>query len=153
MSNAKIRTLFTEQLKTTLKQPNGMLKFPMLKDGTDNKNAAGQPIKMTVSHCIVHLIPAPAYSQTLSGDHTAYTGIYQITLKAMSISGGDYNDILEDMTDTVKSAFPINSRLSTTDGFTVQVISPLKTTEARRISEGMDWWQLHAYFDYRADTN
>lgn len=147
MSNGVIRSLFEEKLKFELfKLGVTKLKYPLLIQGIN----VGKPQLPTTDHIVTHLIPAPAYSETLSGDHTSYTGIYQLTLNANVNNGGVSS--VEDMTDVIQNIFRINTRLTSASGdLTVQVISPLKSTEGRVTGEGSKWWTIHTYFDYRAD--
>ncbi len=154
MSDALIRRLFTDQLIYQLTPISGdYLLYPVQQQGvTNGVDGAGKPIVINpdVPHMVIHLIPAPTESDTLSGDHKAFTGIFQVTCRSYSTS--DMNDVLDDMVLNVQQAFPINFRFTYGD-FAVQVISPLKVTQARASRDGSSWWELHAYFDYRADTN
>lgn len=155
MSNAIIRRLFTDQLIYQLTPTTGdMLKYPVqqqgIMNGVDPNTGEQIVIEPDKPHMVVHLMPLPTESDTLGGDHKMYTGIFQITCRASGT--GDMNTILEDMTDLIQKAYPINFRF-TENNFTVQVISPIKVTEARASRDGSKWWEVHAYFDYRADTN
>lgn len=147
MSNRIIRNLFDEKLKAELLTLGlTKLKYPLLIQGVRVKDQ----MKPTDAHMVSHLIPAPAESETLSGDHTVFTGIYQVTLNASSSVNGI--SAVEEMTEVVQSIFKINTRLTDpVSGLVVQVISPLKTTEGRVSGEGSKWWTIHSYFDYRSD--
>lgn len=153
MSNSRIRRIFFNELKNGLTMPNGKLQYPVLQSGI--VGPTGEEYKVNDSHYHSHLIPAPAESETLQGDHVRYMGIYQIDAFVLAPMGGvvDNNIILDEMTDKLQSIFKINSllRLTPDDPFYVQVISPLKVMEAKK-SDG-NWWRSHCYFDYRADTN
>lgn len=150
MSNGQIRTLFNDKLIEGLRQPDDTLKYPVLKNGV-------QDISLTDTHVIPHLIPAPVLNGTLGGDHQGFTGIYQMTIKATNgIESSDptidISDTIDEVVAEIQKVFPINARIGEEGVFVVQVLSTISVTEAtceRRDS----WWQAHAYFSYRADTN
>lgn len=153
MSNSRIRRLFFTELKNGLTLPNGKLQYPILQSGIVGPN--GTEFKVNDSHINCHLVPAPAESETLQGDHVRYMGIYQMDAWVLVPMGEvvDANIYLDEMTEKIQSIFKINMLLKQTpdDPFYVQVISPLKVMEAKK-SDG-NWWRAHCYFDYRADTN
>lgn len=150
MSNPRIRRLFFDTLKSGLKQADNKLQWPVYQHGI-----WGIPQNKTHIHC--HLIPAPAESETLQGDHVRYMGIYQMDAKILIPKDDtvvfDANVILDEITDKLQNVFKINMLLKSdpTDDFFVQVLSPLKVTEASR-PEG-NWWVARCYLNYRADTN
>jgi hypothetical protein len=148
MSNGIIRNLFDEKLKAELMVLGvTKLKYPTIIQGIRIR----EQMKPTDDHIVTHLIPAPAESETLGGDHTVFSGIYQLTLNASSSVNGITK--VEEMTDVIQSIFKINTRLiDPLSGLVVQVISPLKTTEGRVSGEGSKWWTIHAYFNYRSDV-
>lgn len=155
MSNSRIRRLFFNELKTGFKKADGKLEWPIDQYGVVISDAAGKIIKPNTTHVEVHLIPAPAESETLQGDHVRYMGIYQIDVKVlleMDDLYGDANLVLDEIADKIQSIFKINMRLTEDDIFFVQVMSPMKVTEARRIDKS-NWWHAHCYFNYRADTS
>lgn len=173
MSNARIRRLFFDKLKDGIREVDGSLKWMVMQDGVIHLDSKGVEINFNTTHLAVHLIPAPAETETLKGDHVRYSGIYQIDARILldpkKDIRADSNIVLEEITDTLQSIFKVNLRLVDTstvhvpetdengdiipyEDFAVQVISPIKVREARR--EGKtNWWHAHCYFDYRADTN
>lgn len=158
MSESKIRRLFNDELIDKLTDRyTGKLKFQFVRNGTQHIAV------ITDDYIVGHLIPAPSDSETLGGDHIRYTGIYQMTLRAsndVDEDGDGEVDYLEwdmdvkmdKMVDTIRDIFKNNMRLTDASGFTVQVVSPLKVTEARMVKDD-PWWTVQAYFNYRADTN
>lgn len=150
MSESKIRRLLSAHLISKLKQPDGKLKYPLMQNGI-------QGVSPTGNYIVGHLIPSPSDSETLAGDHVCYTGIYQMTVRASNTDSAgqlipDMNVPMDEMVDYIRNSFKINTRLTDTSGFTVQVMSPLKVTEARNENKE-PWWTVHTYFNYRADTN
>lgn len=153
MSNPRIRRLFFEELKNGLKQPpSNKLRWPLYQHGIWGIKPKNE------THINCHLIPAPAESETLQGDHVRYMGIYQMDVKVMLPTSEtqvvDTNIILDEITDKIQSIFKINMLLKSLDPedtFFVQVLSPLKVMEASR-AEG-NWWVARCYLNYRADTN
>lgn len=173
MSNSRIRRLFFTELKKGLKQPDNTLQWMVNQDGVIVIDNAGNPIEYNETNLLTHLIPAPAESETLKGDHVRYSGIYQVDANILLDPDvdltGDSNLVLDDIVDKLQSIFKINMRLTDTsqthvpefdengdeipfENFAVQVLSPLKVTEAKRVQK-TNWWRAHCYFDYRADTN
>lgn len=152
MSESRIRRLFNDTLIKQLKDPaTGKLKYQFIRNGTQ------QMAVITDDYIVGHLIPAPSDSETLSGDHIRYTGIYQMTVRASNTDKDgnlivDMDINMDAMVDTIRSIFTNNMRLTDTTGFTVQVVSPLKVTEPR-MEKGDPWWTVQTYFNYRADTN
>lgn len=157
MSNGRIRRLIFDELKSGLKQRHGgELPYPVLQHGVVITDKQKKEYKPNETHLEVHLIPAPAATETLQGDHVRYTGIYQIDVKILLDIDvdlyGDANLELETISDELQDVFKINLRLVDANGFAVQILSPLKIREARR-EKGSNWWVAFCYFDYRADTN
>lgn len=159
MSDARIRRMLFNELVTKLTDPaTDELKWPVLQNGTILTDEFGKEFDLDVTHIEVHLIPAPADSETLQGDHIRYTGIYQMDVRVILPKGEvDANIILEEIVDELQRSFKINQRLvdandTSADKFAVQVLSPIKATEARRVDKS-NWWNAHCYFNYRADTN
>ena len=150
MSESKIRRLLTDHLIDSLRQPDTTLKYPVIPNGMVVDQI------MTTNYMSPHIIPAPADDAALSGDLTVYKGIYQITLRATSDVDGnmivDMNEPLDEMVDTVRQAFKANMRFTDTEGFTVQVASALAVTEARK-DQKEQWWTLHTWFNYWAESN
>lgn len=152
MSNGRIRKLFNERLKEGIKGPDGKLRWRIRPNGV-----LGIPTPKT--HIDSHLIPAPVLNDTLSGDHEACTGIFQMTIKVLLPSDTDMleipfdpNEELDEIVEVIQKAFPINARIGTEGEFVVQVLSTLTVTPAIRAKDDI-WWEAHAYFNYRSDTN
>lgn len=150
MSNSKIRTLFYEKLKEGLKLPDGKLKLLILQPNITLSDEA-KDLYERRSHVVVSLVPAPTGTQTLNGDHKRFTGIYQVDVKIiLGINESDASIQLDAIQKDLQDIFKVDMLLKDPDNFEVQVISPLKTTEAKQFKQ---WWTCHCYFDYRADTN
>lgn len=149
MSESRIRRIFTEHLKSKLKQPNGTLKWKLEQTGIDIP-----PI--TDNHITVTLLPAPTHDATLSGDVIVYTGIYQMSISITStLNGNVVVDRLapaEEMTDFIRDCFKVNTEYKDASGFTVKVVSPLKVTAFQREQKDQ-WFVVHTYFDYWAESN
>lgn len=159
MSNGRIRRLFFDKLKSGLKESTGELPWILLQEGIVISDETGEEYEPNDTNIRTHLIPAPAESETLQGDHVRYMGIYQMDVRILldieTDLYGDANLVLEEISDELQRIFKINMRLSDPadqTNFTVQVLSPIKIREAKR--EGKtNWWSAYCYFDYRADTN
>lgn len=152
MSNSRIRRLFFNELTDKFSDADGQLKVPVLQNGITLTDSNGKKVDTNFTHIVVSLIPAPADTETLQGDHIRYMGIYQISVNILlSMDEYDANIPLEQIEDDLQRIFKINMLLSDAEGFTVQVISPIKVTEASRLKD-TNWWQAHCYFNYRADT-
>ena len=73
-----------------------------------------------------HILPSVTRSLTLSGDHTLYAGLYQVTV--VTPLGGGVR-ICNDIYKELKNVFKINDR-NTLDGVEfVQQTSPIHTTQ------------------------
>lgn len=135
MSHARIRKLFSAALSEYATANDIPTSFDNVSD------------QFTTDHIESHLIPADTFSETLSGDHTAFIGMFQMTLVVQ------YNMGLlkpEQWVDDLQNIFKINKVFTDTSGFSVQVISPIKTHEGKQ--EGVQW-RMPCYFEYRSDTN
>lgn len=151
MSNRKIHNLFTDTLVAGLTDPlTGELETVVLKPQMLLNKTIERDFD-NVNRLIVSLIPAPSDTQTLNGDHKRFTGIYQIDVQVFKdTDDSDVDDMLYSIQEKLQSIFEVDMLLTASDGFAVQVISPLKTSEARMFKQ---WWTCHCYFNYRADTN
>ena len=94
-----------------------------------------------------HLIPADTTTETLGGDHKKFIGLYQIKVVGGSGVATAQTDAIVNELQTI---FPIYSLHTNVDGFTVQVLSPVKSPEGK-VQDGK--WSIPCYFEYRADTN
>lgn len=154
MSNSRIRRLFFDRLVNQLTDINTKeLKWPVLQNGITMTDENGKSIDPNFTHIFAHLIPAPSDTETLQGDHIRYMGIYQIDVNVLlGMDEYDSNIILEEIEEELQRIFKIYMLLTDDSGFTVQVLSPIKVTEAKRVKE-TNWWQANCYFNYRADTS
>ena len=93
------------------------------------------------------ILPSVTRSLTLSGDHTMYAGMYQITVVCpLNTSTKICNDIYKEL----KSVFEINTR-NTLDGVEyVQQVSPIHTTQGF-VKETTFIYPM--WFEYRSDVN
>lgn len=152
MSHSKVRRLLTNKLLTGLGYTETTpSKYPVLFNGVQTEPEES----MIDTNITVHLIPVDTYSDTLSGDHKAFVGIYQMKVRTDSLSNGML--VAEQVADELQVIFKVNDRAlesqPTTENpnpFTVQVVSPIKVSEGKQ--QGA-WWEIFCYFDYRADTN
>lgn len=135
MSHARIRKLFSAALSEYASLNNIPVSFDNVKSS------------FTTDHIESHLIPADTFSDTLAGDHKAFIGMFQMTLVVQ------YNTGLlkpEQWTSDLQDIFAINKLFTDTSGFSVQVVSPIKTHEGKQLDTQ---WKVPIYFDYRSDTN
>lgn len=149
MSNARIRALLNEKLISGL--DNGdELAYPVALNGA-------QSDAITDTHILAHLIPSPVINGTLGGDHKGFIGIYQMTIKGsnnyqVGDPVDDRNEIIDEVLEKLQEVFPINTRIGDESEFVVQVLTSISVSEAT-CERNDSWWQAHAYFTYRADTN
>lgn len=92
------------------------------------------------------LIAADTFSDSLSGDHKAYTGIFQITICASLGLGAGY---AEDVLEEIQSLYPLYARFGDSV-FKVVVMTPVHRLTARAENS---MFYLPVRFEYRADTN
>lgn len=150
MSNRKIDNLFYDKLVEGL-TVNGKLEIVIMRPDVI-LSAEQEGMYDNVSQIVPSLIPAPSETQTVGGDHKRFTGIYQVDVKVFMDAddpSADFNNKLYDIQDKLQDIFEVDMLLTSTN-FSVQVISPLKTSGARQFKQ---WWTCHCYFNYRADTN
>jgi hypothetical protein len=91
------------------------------------------------------LLPAGTDSNTLAGDHKAYTGVFQVSIVTPS---GDGPTRAEALADDIADLFPLYLRLSDGD-LEVMVLTPVEPSPG--IVEGSNY-MVAASFQYRADT-
>lgn len=153
MSNSRIRRLFFDELVTQLTDADTEeLKWPVLQNGITLTDENGTKLDPNYTHIVVHLIPAPAETETLKGDHIRYTGIYQMDVNVLlKMDQYDANTHLEEIEEELQRIFKVNMLLVNETGFAVQVLSPIKTSEASRVKD-TNWWRSICYFNYRSDT-
>lgn len=154
MSNSRIRRLLFDRLVDQLTdETTEELKWPVLQNGVTLTDENGNKIDPNFTHIVVSLIPAPAETETLSGDHIRYMGIFQMDVNVLlGMDEYDANIVLEEIEEEFQRIFKIYMLLTDESGFTVQVLSPIKVTEASRTKD-TNWWQANCYFNYRTDIS
>lgn len=110
------------------------------------QNGATYTPKSGETYLTATLLPALTDSETLSGDHREYTGIFQVSVVTPAGKGAGAGEALA---DELAVLYPLNDRLSK-DSFTVQVITPVAM--ARAIPADSTF-TVPTSFTYRADTN
>jgi hypothetical protein len=91
-------------------------------------------------------LPAGTNTNTLSGDHRVYTGVFQINV--VTPAGGGTGDA-EGLVDDLGDLFPAYLRLRRND-FEVMVLTPVEQSPP---IPGDTTLSVSASFQYRADTN
>lgn len=149
MSNAKIRNLLYATLIEGLTE-NAELSI-LVRDPAIILTEEYEKLYTENNNIWVSLIPAPAVAETLGGDGIRYTGIYQMDVKILlKPDEVNANLPLNDIQDKLQEIFKVDMLIEDSQGFWVQIINPLKTSEAKQFGQ---WWTCHCYFDYRADSN
>jgi hypothetical protein len=92
------------------------------------------------------VLPAGTTSESLGGDHKAYTGVFQVSV-VMPAGGGTGKS--EGIVDELAALFPLFDRYSKA-GLTVVTMTPVE--QGPGIPDGSNW-TVSASFQYRADTN
>lgn len=136
MSHGLIRKTFSAALATYAAQKNIPVSYDNVKGMFD-----------TEDHIEAHLIPSDTFSDTLGGDHKAFIGMYQMTIVVQYNTG--YLKV-ESIVEELQNIFQINKMFTDVSGFSVQVVSPIKTPEGKQV--GVQW-RVPCYFEYRSDTN
>lgn len=137
MSHARVRNLFQTALSTYASNKGIRVAFDNVQfTPTTNE-----------TYLVSHLMPAQTSSRTLSGDHKAFVGVYQITIVSPSGRATSQSD---QISVELQQEFTVYKRYTDSTGFTVQVMSPIHTPEGKVQNGG---WIVPCYFDYRADTN
>jgi L-rhamnose isomerase len=136
MSHARVRTLFSAALANFAQQKNMKVSYDNVSDGFDNED-----------HIESHIIPADTFSETLSGDHKAFIGMFQMTI--VTQYGTGYLKT-ESLVEELQTVFKLNEMFTDTTGFSVQVTSPIHTPEGKQVG---GQWRVPCYLNYRADTN
>lgn len=91
-------------------------------------------------------LPAVTDSNTLSGDHRIYTGVFQVNIVAPS---GKYRTEAGDIVDELAALFPLNLRIPRA-GLVALVMTPVAPGPG--IPDG-NTFTVPASFQYRSDTN
>lgn len=138
MSDKIIRSLFEGRLKTwaTARVPPLPIAY---EDVSMTPPADGSP------YLQAFLLPATPDSQDLEGKHTAYRGIFQVSVVTKAGIG---RGTAEGIADEIAALFPNNLGLTKTT-FTVYVRAPMSTGSAQ---PGDTTTTLPLSIQYRADT-
>lgn len=91
-------------------------------------------------------LPAVTASNTLSGDHRLYTGVFQVNIITPS---GKYRTEASGIVDELAALFPLNLRIER-GGLVALVMTPVAPGPG--IPDG-NTFTIPASFQYRADTN
>lgn len=139
MSHARVRTLFSAALANYAQQKGLEVSY----DNVKIEFVGDTYIRS-------HIIPSDTFSDTLSGDHKGYTGMFQMTIVTKYGTG---LLTMESIANDLQNIFLVNKMF--TDGkvpipFNVQVTSPLIVPEGKQSGVA---WESPCYFEYRADTN
>lgn len=96
-----------------------------------------------------HLMPADTFTDTMSGDHTAYIGVFQIKI---IIGSGKSVKVVSEISTELQNIFKTYKvfREASPSTFSVQVFSPFNVPEGKVIDGS---WIVPCYFQYRADTD
>jgi hypothetical protein len=139
MSDKIIRSLFEGRLKTW-----AAARVPALpiayEDVSYTPPADGSP------YLRAFLLPASPTSEDLEGKHTAYRGVFQVSVVTKAGEGRGAASLIA---DEIAALFPNNLAL-TKAGFTVYVRSPMSNAPAQQADTTT---LLPLSFQYRADTN
>lgn len=138
MSDKIIRSLFEGRLKTwaTARVPALPIAY---EDIPFTPPADGSP------YLRAFLLPANTTSEDLEGKHTAYRGVFQVSVVTKAGIG---RGAAESIADELAALFPNNLAMTKTT-FTVFVRSPMSTAQAQ---QGDTTTTLPLSFTYRADT-
>lgn len=138
MSDRVIRSLFEVRLKAW-----AAARVPPLpiasEDYAFTSPADGSPFLRAF------LLPANTTSEDLEGKHTAYRGVFQVSVVTKAGQGRSSAELIA---EEIASLFPNNLALTKTT-FTVYVRSPMATASAQ---QGDTTTTLPLSFQYRADT-
>lgn len=91
-------------------------------------------------------LPAVTDSNTLSGDHRVYTGVFQVSVVTPS---GKYRTEASGIVDELAALFPLNLRIPRA-GLVALVMTPVAPGPG--IPDG-NTYTVPASFQYRSDTN
>lgn len=138
MSDRIIRSLFEGRLKTwaTARVPALPIAY---EDVAFTPPADGSP------YLRAFLLPANTTSEDLEGKHTAYRGIFQVSVVTKAGIG---RGAAEGVADEIAALYPNNLAL-TKSGLTVYVRSPMSTGS---VQQGDTTTTMPLSIQYRADT-
>lgn len=91
------------------------------------------------------LLPAGTDSETLGGDHRAYTGLFQVNVVTPAGTG---TGKAEGIADELAALFPLNARY-TKSGLTVMTLTPVEPGPSIEIDSSLT---VSASFQYRSDV-
>lgn len=137
MSQARVRNLF----QTALKQYADTKGIRVAYD-----NVQFTP-KTNEVYLVSHLLPSSTATETMSGDHKRFLGVYQITVVTPS---GAATARADEIATDLQEIFTIFKRYTDSTGFTVTVMTPLNVPEGKVQNGG---WIVPCYFNYRGDIN
>lgn len=139
MSQAKIRNIFQTKIASYAATKSIRVAY-------DNLQFVP---KANETYLACHLIPSVTKTETLSGDHKAFIGIFQITIV---VGSGKATSLSDEIAEELQNEFKVYSLHSRAADplFVVQVLSPLNVPEGK-VQSGN--WIVPSYFEYRADTN
>lgn len=147
MSHDTARFLFSAALSQWATANNVWVDYDNVKT-VNPDDPTGPPVTPRIAS---HIIPADTYSDTLSGDHECYIGMFQMSIYTKFATGTLEN---ERLVKELKSIFKNNRRFISGKGtpseITVQVVSPLRVNQGKQ--EGAEW-VVHTDFEYRSDIN
>lgn len=138
MSDRIIRGLFEGRLKAW-----ATARVPALP--IDYEDVAFTPPVDGSAYLRAFLLPASADSLDLEGKHTAYRGVFQVSVMTKAGEGRGAAGLIA---EEVAALFPNNLAMTKTT-FTVYVRSPMSTASAQ---QGDTTTTLPLSFQYRADT-
>lgn len=112
------------------------------------ENSVATPT-LNIPYLKTFLLPASATSETLSGDHKRYIGVYQITLV---LPAGEGTGRVTTVSQELQELFPVYGRVdySTAPDKQVVIMTPLDTINGT-VKDGAFYTPLS--FNYRSDIN
>jgi len=108
------------------------------------ENEAYDPVD-GVTYLQAFTLPADSASNTLSGDHKLYTGVFQVSIVTPS---GKFRGVAGALVDQIAALFPLYER-NTKGALTVVTMSPVDPGPG--VSDGTTF-TVPVSFLYRADT-
>jgi hypothetical protein len=135
MSHSIIRLLFQERLAAWAQARGLRVAY---------QNVAFDPAD-DETYLQAYLLPAGTDTNTIGGDHKAYTGVFQVNAVTPS---GNGPTAAEDLVTAIADLFPVFLRLSK-DDFTVIVLTPVEPGPGITFDST---YTVSASFQYRADT-
>ncbi|PHN79899.1 phage tail terminator-like protein [Pseudomonas syringae] len=136
MSHKIIRSLFEQRLTVWA----GGRKLKIAYQGVSFTPEADE------TYLAAFMLPAGTGTDTLSGDHRVYTGVFQVNVVTPA---GNGTGEAEGLVDDIAALFPAYLRLKQ-DAFEVLVLTPV---EPGPPITGDSTLTVSASFQYRADTN